>query len=142
MTCVCSVCSHFVKKNHRKLTCKLCNKYVHKYCSELTAKEFRNKEYTKYWHCATCNENLTLPFNHITNECEFQLVLYRYFECGSPNDDDHMTSHFENMKFNPLDNDDMFETNNCNNNSQYYFTDDLKETAGIDNNNLLCCVAM
>ena len=47
-----------------------------------------------------------------------------------------MKSHFENMKFNPLDNEDMFETNNCNNNSQYYFTDDLKEAAGIDNNNL------
>ena len=82
MSCVCGVCSHLVKRNHRKLTCKLCKKYVHKCCSDLTAKEFRCSESTKYWHCASCNEPLTLPFNHITNECEFQLQLYRCFENG------------------------------------------------------------
>ena len=82
MSCVCGVCSHLVKRNHRKLTCKLCKKYVHKCCSDLTAKEFRCSESTKYWHCASCNETLTLPFNHITNECEFQLQLHRYFENG------------------------------------------------------------
>ena len=106
MSCVCGVCSHLVKRNHRKLTCKLCKKYVHKCCSDLTAKEFRCSESTKYWHCASCNETLTLPFNHITNECEFQLQLYRCFENGLLNTD-HIKSHFENMKFNPIDDSDI-----------------------------------
>ena len=47
-----------------------------------------------------------------------------------------MKSHFENMKYNPFENEDVFEVNNCNNNSQYFYTDDLKESAGINNDNL------
>ena len=136
MSCVCGVCSHLVKRNHRKLTCKLCKKYVHKCCSDLTAKEFRCSESTKYWHCASCNETLTLPFNHITNECEFQLQLCRCFENGLLNTD-HIKSHFENMKFNPIDDSvHRSENNECNNNSQYYFTDELKDTASINKKNL------
>ena len=135
MSSLCSVCSRLVKKNQRKLTCKLCNNYVHKCCSDLTAKEFRSSEYSKYWHCASCNENLTIPFNHIINESEFQVTLFRYFDTGSL-DNDNMKSHFENMKYNPFENEDVFEVNNYNNNSQYFYTDDLKESAGINNDNL------
>ena len=135
MSCLCAICSHLVKRNHRKLICNLCKKYVHKCCSDLSAKEFRSNDYTKYWHCSSCNENLTLPFNHFTDEREFQLELYRCFEDMSA-DTEYMKSHFENMKYNPLDNNDAFEVNDCNSNTQYFSTDNLKETAGIKSSNL------
>ena len=136
MSCLCSVCSHLVKKNQKKLVCILCKNYVHKCCSDLTAKEFRSNDCTKYWHCNSCNETLSIPFNHITNECEFQLELYRFFDNDSLDNDNNIKSHFENMKFNPLNTDDIFESNDCNNDTQYFFTDDLKEKAGIESNNL------
>ena len=76
----CSVCHKHVKKNHRKLCCSICKNYVHKSCSDLTAKEFRRKNTESFWHCEICNNEIMLPFNHISDEREFKLVLFTLFE--------------------------------------------------------------
>ena len=80
MSCPCPVCHKHVKKNYRKLKCITCNCYVHKCCSNITNKEFRRGDITKFWHCSTCNEIINLPFNHILDDSEFLLKLYRVFE--------------------------------------------------------------
>ena len=114
----CSVCSSLIKKNHRKLKCVLCNKYVHKSCSSLTAKEFRNRGLTSYWHCSMCNDNIHLPFNQVTDDRVFRLYLYKNFELDSSIVKDN--DHFENLKFNPTVDENSFEEIDCNNNTKHF----------------------
>ena len=61
------------------LVCILRNRYVHKCCSKLSVKEYRSKE-NVYWRCSVCNDNLHLPFNHIIDDKQYDLELYRSFE--------------------------------------------------------------
>ena len=101
MSCVCAVCLKLVKKNHRKRSCILCKKFVHKCCSNLSVKEYRSTD-NIYWHCKRCNDDIHLPFNHVINENEYMLELYRFFEDQSIIRD-RMKPTFEDMKFDPLD---------------------------------------
>ena len=80
MSFVCTFCLKNVKKTHRKLRCTICKHYIHKKCSELTNKEFKQKEFVQYWHCDSCNDTIGLPFNHIKDENKYLLELYRVFE--------------------------------------------------------------
>ena len=126
MSCICAVCLKFVKKNHRKRTCVLCNRYVHKCCSKLSVKEYRSKE-NVYWHCSVCNDNLHLPFHHIIDDKQYYLELYRSFEDQSIFND-LMKPTFENLKFDPLDEKNIYVSNNeCNSDTNYVCNDDLKE---------------
>ena len=93
--------------------------YVHKCCSDLTNKEFKSRRHM-FWHCKSCNdENMLLPFNHIVDENDFFLELYRFFE-----NDNLRKRRFDNLTFNP----NIFEIEQnetfCNNKSSYY-TEDL-----------------
>ncbi len=133
----CSVCHGYVRKNHRKLLCSLCNKLVHKKCSDLTNKEFHDKLTHSNWFCRPCNDEIMLPFNHITNEHNYFLELYHFFE----NDKmkyDIFKDKFENMSYDPtvfqFDSDDDVTYNN----QSSYYTDKLPTDLqnGLAQNNL------
>ena len=80
MSCACSTCHKHVKSNQRKLICTSCKKYTHKKCSNFTSKTFKQKiNAHKHWYCNPCNEVVGLPFNHVCNENEYLLQLYRFF---------------------------------------------------------------
>ena len=136
MSCVCAVCLKYVKKKQRKLVCTICNKYVHKQCSDVTNNDLRKNINIKYWHCNVCNDQIALPFNHITNESEYLLVLYKLFEIPAK------SNRFENLAFNPLEDHTGDTTNeakygNCNNNTEYYTDDSMNELSKLVNNNNL-----
>ena len=96
----------------------MCNRYVHKCCSKLSVKEYRSKE-NVYWHCSVCNDNLHLPFNHIIDDKQYYLELYRSFEDQSIFND-LMKPTFENLKFDPLDEKNIYVSNNeCNSDTNY-----------------------
>ncbi len=134
MSSTCAVCSRCVKKNQRKLMCCLCKKFAHKCCSELTVKEFRNKDSTLFWHCSSCNSNIHLPFNHISDEREYLLELYRFFEDQTLVKYD--LAHFEHLKYDPTVTENSLPADDCNCNSSYYSTDDLNKCDVINSNNL------
>ena len=124
MSCICAVCLKFVKKNQRNLKCTICKMYVHKCCSDATGKEFRKKTHFKYWHCSKCNDLIALPFNHIVDDREFLLEIYRTF-C------DRMPKEFKNYDhfiFNPLENKNVLGdvyNPECNSNSEYFTDEEL-----------------
>ena len=126
MSCICAVCLKFVKKNQRNLKCTICKMYVHKCCSDATGKEFRKKTHFKYWHCSKCNDLIALPFNHIVDDREFLLEIYRTF-C------DRMLKEFKNYDhfiFNPLENKNVLGdvyNPECNSNSEYFTDEELDD---------------
>jgi len=82
--------------------CALCNKYIHKCCSDLTGKEFKQKSEHKFWHCRLCNDDISLPFNHIAEENKYLLELYRFFENEIIHIiEDRIKNRFEYRSFDP-----------------------------------------
>ena len=63
----------------------------------MTNNELRKNININYWHCEVCNDQIALPFNHITNESEYLLMLYKMFDVPSN------INRFENLVFNPLE---------------------------------------
>ena len=133
----CSVCHKHVKKNHRKLCCSICKNYVHKSCSDLTAKEFRRKNTESFWHCEICNNEIMLPFNHILDEREFKLVLFTLFEHQNIVNKEDIIEKYRNLTFDPHKFNDKDDFNEYNSNSDYYDNEQLKEVCkNIEKNDL------
>lgn len=135
MSCICSVCRKHVRKNHRKLLCNICKTYIHKSCSDLTNKEFRQKDTHYYWHCNSCNDEICLPFNHIRDENEFLLQLYRLFE-----NDITITVHngnkYDYLSFDPTKFQTDWEGGDCNSHTSYFTEDQLNQLHKVTKNNL------
>ncbi len=129
----CSVCCRHVRKTYRNIKCSLCKHYVHKQCTDLTNKEAKFKKHcSPFWHCKTCNDEIiSLPFNHITNENEYFLHLYRFFE-----HENLRKNRFENLAFNP----NIFEIDSneigCNSQCSYYTEDILNQVNNKYVNNM------
>ena len=64
-------------------------------------KEYRSNDNT-YWHCKRCNDDIHLPFNHIINQNEYMLELYRVSE-DQPIIRDRFKPTFYDVKCDPLD---------------------------------------
>ncbi len=131
MSSKCSVCCGHVKRNHRNLKCSLCNKYIHKRCSNLTNKEFKTKR-TKFWHCASCNEKIGLPFNHFITDNDYLLELSRFFG-NEKIIGDICQNKFEHLSFDPS----VFQADieDSKNKSSYYYTEKLPTQNGNSSNN-------
>ena len=84
------------------MQCTLCNKYVHKCCSNLTNKEFKKKNVSMYWYCISCNDDINLTFNHIIDEREFLLGLYKMYEDNSVLIE-YSLNNFEHLLFDPTE---------------------------------------
>lgn len=123
---VCAECQKYVSKNHRKLMCTVCKNFVHKKCSNMTTKEFKRKESHQYWYCTLCCNNFELPFNHINDENEFCLQLYRFFENKSILESS-IKAKCDNLSLDPT----LFQTDlddgNTNNYTEYFNECELKE---------------
>ena len=50
----CVVCSKTVKDCHKDISCKICNGYVHKKCTNLKQHQLRNFNYNE-WTCSNCS---------------------------------------------------------------------------------------
>ena len=90
----------------------------------LTNKEFKNKLIHTFWHCS-CNDDFFfffffLPFNHIVDEDEYLLELYRFFDNVTLEEKERHINRFKNLTFDP----NIFKTDLnesfCNNQSSYY----------------------
>ena len=134
MYCVCGVCSKWVKRNQRNLLCTVCKSYIHKCCSDLTCKEFKSKENVKYWHCKKCNEEISLPFNHINGNNKFMLELYRMFENKLTNI--NLGEKFENVSLDPTIFQTELDENNCNSYTKYFSDEELKTLHGNTKSNM------
>ena len=122
----CGVCSKRLKKNQRNLSCTICKKYIHKCCSDLSWKELKFKDFGKYWHCKSCNEQIGLPFNHIEGNNKFKLELFRMFENNSLSDETFDI--FGDMSLDPtIFQTDLINENNCNSFTQYFEVENLSK---------------
>ena len=83
----------------------------------MTYKEYRSKEITKYWHCRKCNDEISLPFNHIDGNNKFLLELYRLFEAKST--ENNIGEKFDNVSLNPTIFQTDLDENNCNSYTKY-----------------------
>ena len=145
MSCSCAVCLKHVKKNQRRLMCTICKKFIHKCCSNVTSKEFRKKINTRFWHCSVCNDQLSLPFNHIVDDSEYLLVLYNMsFDHNLKSVNNIIVDRFKDLVYNPLKDsigdtrDDGGVNFDCYvNNTEYYTDDKLNEMSkSISDDNL------
>ena len=129
-----SVC----EKNHKKFCCSICKNYVHKSCIDLTAKEFRSKINESFWHCEICSNEIMVPFNHISDEREFKLVLFTLFEHQNIVNKEDIIEKYRNIIFDPHKFNDKDDFNEYNSNSDYYDNEQLKEVCkNIEKNNLI-----
>ena len=144
MSCSCAVCLKHVKRNQRRLSCTICKKFVHKCCSNVTSKEFRQKVNTRFWHCSVCNDLLSLPFNHIIDDNEYLLVLYNMsFDHNLKSVNNIIVDRFKDLVYNPMkDIEDTRDDSGVNfdcysNNTEYYTDDNLDEMSkSISDDNL------
>ena len=131
----CSVCCKFVKKNHRKLKCSFCQKYIHKCCSNLSNKEFKRRSSNPNWYCSSCNDDLHLPFNHSIDDRVFLLNLFNMFDYNGVLKE-YCDNNFDHLLLDPtklqLDTDD----GNCNSFSSYYTNDEIDNIPDVSGNNL------
>ncbi len=101
----------------------MCCKYTHKCCSDLSNKEYRNKLYRSNWYCRSCNDDLGLPFNHITDDDCYFLELSRFFGNKKMKEDMYINK-FEHLYFDPTKMQTDPDSSKVNNQTSYY-TDNL-----------------
>ncbi len=114
--CLCIVCTRLVKKNQRSM---LCNKYIHKCCSD-TVKQFRNRDGPSFyqWTPHPTFQSLWRWKKNFNFRYLYVMETVWWWELYE--------KPLRKLKFNRLVKSNLFESNDCNDNTKYYTLIKLK----------------
>ena len=111
----CSICLRKVPTNARKIKCDCCLSFIHKNCSNLFQKDFRETLIeNRSWSCSFCNEQ-NFPFNNIIEDEMF-------YACIQTSDisNDRCTSNQLFVPFEINDNDYIHQDSNADPDLNFY----------------------
>ena len=95
----CYICEKACRKNQKQLKCSLCDKFVHRKCSNLTVTDiYRHEECNIPFYCKKCSDTIYPLSNEDDLDPVLNLSYNRVqFDCGISLDPDHLNNIFQQL---------------------------------------------